>query len=134
MKPSPTELLILQYLWSKGTQSVGEIHRAVADELEWSRSSTRKTVERMVDKRLLSMAEQHGVKVYRAKAKKVPTLASMIRSFAADVLGLDGPLPVSSLVNSKILDDKELAELEELLAEAMTDQSEGSGDAEAGNE
>ncbi|MEM7664725.1 MAG: BlaI/MecI/CopY family transcriptional regulator [Pseudomonadota bacterium] len=134
MKPSSTELLILRHLWSQGTQSVGEIHRAVADELEWSRSSTRKTVERMVDKRLLSMGEQHGVKVYRAKVKKVPTLASMIRSFAADVLGLDGPLPVSSLVNSKILDDKELAELEELLGETMSDQSEASGGEETGND
>lgn len=131
MKPSPTELLILQHVWRQGTQSIGEIHRAVAEDLEWSRSSTRKTVERMVDKRLLSMSEQHGVKVYRAKAKKVPTLASMIRSFAADVLGLDGPLPVSSLVNSKILNDKELAELAELLCEAEADPSGRADDAGA---
>ncbi|MEP3050127.1 MAG: BlaI/MecI/CopY family transcriptional regulator [Erythrobacter sp.] len=128
MKPSPSELLILKHVWALGTQSVGEIHRVIVDELDWSRSSTRKTVERMVDKGLLSMSDQHGVKVYRAKAKKVPTLASMIRSFAADVLGLDGPLPVSSLVNSKILDDSELAELEQLLLEAHADRVESSDD------
>ncbi len=121
MKPSPTELRILKHVWSQGAQSIGEIHRAVASDLDWSRSSTRKTVERMVDKGLLTMSELHGVNVFRAKAKKIPTLASMIRSFASDVLGLDGPLPVSNLVNSKILDEDELAELEQLLADAERD-------------
>ncbi|MBV7267290.1 BlaI/MecI/CopY family transcriptional regulator [Erythrobacter ani] len=117
MKPAPTELPILRHLWSLGPQSVGEIHQAVSGETGWSRSSTRKTIERMVDKGLLVASEEHGLKIYRAKAKKVPTLARMIRSFASDVLGLEGPLPVSSLVNSRILDARELAELEALLDE-----------------
>ncbi|MBD2842055.1 BlaI/MecI/CopY family transcriptional regulator [Erythrobacter rubeus] len=115
MKPAPTELPILRHLWSHGSQSAGEIHQAVSDETGWSRSSTRKTIERMVDKGLLVVSEQHGLKIYRAKAKKIPTLARMIRSFASDVLGLEGPLPVSTLVGSRILDDEELAELEALL-------------------
>ncbi len=115
MKPSPSELPILQHLWRSGPQSVGEIHKAISEEMGWSRSSTRKTLGRMVDKDLLKVKEKHGLNIYTANAKKVPTLAGMIRSFASDVLGLDGPLPVSSLVNSKILDDKELAELEQLL-------------------
>jgi hypothetical protein len=39
-------------------------------------------------------------------------LAGLIQSFAADVLGLDGPLPVSNLVKSDVLSKEELAELE----------------------
>lgn len=72
----------------------------------------------MVDKGLLSVGDSHGLKIYRAKAKKVPTLGAMISRFAADVLGLDGPLPVSNLVKSHLLDEKELRELEQYLRES----------------
>ena len=117
MKPSPTELVILKHIWRSGPQSIGEIHSAVQAQLDWSRSSSRKTVERMVDKGLLDQREQHGLNIYRAKAKKIPTLAALIRSFAQDVLDLDGPLPVSNLVETRLLDTEELEELEAFLKE-----------------
>ena len=112
MKPSSSELVILKRLWSSGAMSVGEIHSAISGPLGWSRSSSRKTIERMVEKGLLTRTEKHGLNIYRAKAKKIPTLAGLIQSFASDVLGLDGPLPVSNLVKSDILSGDELAELE----------------------
>ncbi len=115
MKPSSSELVILKTLWARGPLSVGEIHSAISEPLGWSRSSSRKTIERMVDKGLLSQREQHGLNIYRAKAKKIPTLAGLIQSFASDVLGLDGPLPVSNLVKSDVLSGEELAELEAFL-------------------
>jgi len=93
--------------------------------LGWSRSSSRKTIERMVDKGLLSQREQHGLNIYRAKAKKIPTLAGLIQSFASDVLGLDGPLPVSNLVKSEVLSDEELAELDAFLKANSRPESEG---------
>lgn len=123
MKPSVSELFILKRLWASGPQSVGEIHAAIKDDLGWSRSSSRKTVERMVGKGLLSVREEHGLKIYRATAKKIPTLAGLIQSFAADVLGLDGPLPVSNLVKSQLLSDAELAELDAVLKAASAQQS-----------
>lgn len=125
MKPSSSELVILKHLWSIGPQSVGEIHSAISDTLGWSRSSSRKTIERMVDKGLLSQREQHGLNIYRAKVKKIPTLAGLIQNFASDVLGLDGPLPVSNLVKSKLLSDAELAELDALLKQSEPSTGEG---------
>lgn len=125
MKPSTSELFILKRLWASGPQSVGEIHASIKDDLGWSRSSSRKTVERMVGKGLLSVREEHGLKIYRATAKKIPTLAGLIQSFAADVLGLDGPLPVSNLVKSQLLSDEELAELDAVLKAANTQQAKG---------
>lgn len=112
MKPSSSELVILKHLWASGAQSAGEIHSAITKQLEWSRSSSRKTVERMVDKGLLTIREEHGLKIYRAKVKKIPTLAGMIQNFASEVLGLEGPLPVSNLVKSQFLDADDLEELE----------------------
>ena len=65
MKPSSSELVILKTLWANGPQSVGEIHSAISGPLGWSRSSSRKTIERMVDKGLLTQTEKHGLNIYR---------------------------------------------------------------------
>lgn len=126
MKPSASELSILKHLWTSGPQSIGEIHAVIKVDLGWSRSSSRKTVERMVEKGLLTVRDEHGLNIYRAQAKKIPTLAGLIQSFAADVLGLDGPLPVSNLVKSQLLSGDELAELEAVL-NAADDQQKKDG-------
>lgn len=118
MKPSSTELVILKYLWIEGAQSAREIHDAITEELGWSYSSTRKTIERMIAKNMLGVARSHGLKIYRARLQKIPTLAGMIRNFAAEVLGMEGPLPVSNFVKSHLLSPKELEELDAVLKKA----------------
>ena len=127
MKPSATEIVILKHLWQTGPQSQREIHLAVSPSLGWSRSSTRKTIERMVTKGLLSVKDMHGLNVYQARAKKIPTLAKLIQSFAADVLSLDGPLPVSTFAKSQILSDAEIAELQAYLDDFPEQKNAGDG-------
>ena len=117
MNTSKAELAVLKHLWSHRTQSMREIHNAVSTELNWSRSSTRKTIERMVGKGMITCGDSHGLNVYTAKIKKIPTLANMVRRFAAEVLGLEGPLPVSSLLKSHFLTSDELKELDDFLKE-----------------
>ncbi len=123
MTPSPTELILLKQLWRCGTLSARELHQAAETELDWSYSSTRKTLERMQQKGLVRSSQSHGLNVYRAKARKLPTIAAMVKRFASDVLGLSGPLPVSNLVDSTLLDDRELEKLEQLLREEAADGS-----------
>ena len=48
--PSITELTVLKALWKQQPLSAREIHQHIEDELGWSFSSTRKTLERMLDK------------------------------------------------------------------------------------
>ncbi|MCI5044617.1 MAG: BlaI/MecI/CopY family transcriptional regulator [Aquisalinus sp.] len=117
MKPSPTEYALLKVLWAKGQLSAREIHEATAAELEWSFSSTRKTLERMADKGLVATADAHGVKVFRPGISKLKTIAGMMKDFTARVLEIDGSLPVTAFAESKILSPEELKELEELLKE-----------------
>ena len=115
MHPSPSELPLLKALWSKPQLSARELHEQVADELGWSLSSTRKTLDRMIDKGLITAHEQHGLRVYRASVGKISTLAAMTRNFARAVLEIDGPLPASSFTGSKILSVEELEELQRFL-------------------
>ncbi|KAB8042825.1 BlaI/MecI/CopY family transcriptional regulator [Janthinobacterium aquaticum] len=113
--PSVTELCLLKALWKDQPQSARQLHASVQAELDWSFSSTRKTVERMLEKGLLSQRSLHGVLVYEPQADKVATLAAFAHDFGRRVMEIDTPLPVSMFTGSKLVDGAELAELEQLL-------------------
>lgn len=113
--PSVTELSLLKALWRQQPLSAREIHDAAADELDWSFSSTRKTLERMLEKHMVGQHTLHGVLVYRAELDKVATLAAFAHDFGRRVMEIDSPLPVTMFAGSKLVDQAELAELEQLL-------------------
>ena len=113
--PSITELTLLKALWKHQPLSAREIHDLVAGELGWSYSSTRKTLERMLEKNVVRLSTRHGVQVYDAVLDKVATLAAFAHDFGTRVMEMDAPLPVVMFTGSKLVDDNELAQLEQLL-------------------
>lgn len=114
-RPSNAELELLKCLWREGTLSARELHERAAPVLDWSYSSTRKTLERMRDKGLISERPKHGLTLYRAAVGKLATLAALSEDFARRVLELDGPLPVQAFAESRLLSERELDELEAML-------------------
>lgn len=115
MTPSVTELSLLKCLWKQQPLSAREIHGAVEAELGWSSSSTRKTLERMLEKGMVQQHTAHGVQVYTAALDKVATLAAFAHDFGKRVMEMEAPLPVNMFTGSKLVDQQELAELEQLL-------------------
>jgi predicted transcriptional regulator len=115
--PSTPELCVLKALWRQAPLSAREIHEAVEDELGWSFSSTRKTVERMMEKRMVAQHVRHGVQVYEAVLDKVETLAAYAHDFGTRIMELDAPLPVNMFAGSKLVDASELAQLEQMLSD-----------------
>ena len=113
--PSITELTVLKSLWKQHPMSAREIHEQVEAELDWTYSSTRKTLERMLDKGYVRQQILHGVQVYDAVLEKVDTLAAFAHDFGKRVMELDAPLPVNMFTGSKLVDQAELAQLEQLL-------------------
>lgn len=113
--PSVNELCLLKALWKEHPISARELHERVAAELDWSFSSTRKTLERMLEKQMVSQLMRHGVQVYVAQLDKVATLAAFAHDFGKRVMEMDVPLPVNMFTGSKLVDSAELAELEQLL-------------------
>ncbi len=125
-RPSNTELILLKALWDQPVLSAREIHEHTVSRLGWSYSSTRKTLERMRDKGLVQVQELHGVNVYAATVAKVPTLALMARDFMQRVLEIEAPLQASAFVDSRLLDEDELTQLEALLqTQEQTPEAEG---------
>ncbi|MGK5070248.1 BlaI/MecI/CopY family transcriptional regulator [Janthinobacterium sp. AD80] len=122
--PSVTELSLLKALWKEQPLSARELHARVEEELGWSFSSTRKTVERMLDKGMLLQRSVHGVLVYEAHVDKVATLAAFAHDFGRRVMEIDSPLPVTMFTGSKLVDQQELAALEQLLHDWPADAKE----------
>ncbi|BDX05606.1 BlaI/MecI/CopY family transcriptional regulator [Planctobacterium marinum] len=116
MKPNSTELTILKLLWQSQPRTGKGIHDALSKRFGWGYSSTRKTLERMSAKGLLSEGMQGNKKIYSAKLEKMPTLALLAQDFAKQIMELDSPLPVAMFADSKIMSSEELAELELLLS------------------
>ncbi|SDY54844.1 Predicted transcriptional regulator [Lysobacter sp. yr284] len=117
-RPSNAELELLKCLWRQQPLSARELHNAVGEQLQWSYSSTRKTLERMLEKGLVASADHHGLMVFRAAVAKLPTLAALSADFARRVLEIDGPLPVQAFADSRLLDQGELEQLEAMLRDA----------------
>jgi len=113
--PSITELSLLKALWRRQPLSARELHEQVVDELGWSYSSTRKTLERMLEKGMVRQEVRHGVQVYDAVLEKVGTLAAFAHDFGRRVMEIDTPLPVNMFTGSKLVDQQELAQLEAML-------------------
>ena len=121
--PSVTELTLLKVLWKQQPLSAREIHDAAAPELDWSFSSTRKTLDRMLDKQMVALQVVHGVNVYSARLEKVSTLAAFAHDFGRRVMEIDTPLPVTMFTGSKLVDQQELAQLEQMLHDWPADQA-----------
>jgi len=113
--PSPTELSLLKAMWRQAPLSARELHLRVEDELGWSFSSTRKTLERMLDKGMVTQEAVGGIQVYRPLLEKVGTLAAFARDFSMRVMEMDAPLAVSMFTGSKLVDEQELERLDSLL-------------------
>jgi len=122
--PSNAELELLKALWRQGACSAREVHNGAVAALDWSYSSTRKTLERMVDKGLVDESVEHGLNMYRARVGKVATLAALSTDFARRVLEIDGALPAQAFADSRLLSEQELQQLDALLrAPAKDDQA-----------
>jgi len=115
--PSAAELEVLKILWDKSELSAREVHNQVGDEREWSYSTTRTILKRMVDKGLVERRDSHGLAVFLPAARKVDMLGRLIRNFSVRVLEMGGALPASAFADSKLLSEEEYDELSRLLDE-----------------
>ena len=119
--PSKSELVILKVLWAEAPLSAREIQEKVGPQLDWSFSTTRTTLSRMIQKTLLRLDTKHGVRVYTPVASKARTLSGVIREFFETVLEMKGPLPTAAFHDSNMLSEEEWLELDRHLNESRDD-------------
>ena len=114
-QPTAPELEFLKLLWKNQPRTARELHNQMADNFEWSYSTTRKTLERMGEKGFVVIKTVGNKKSYSTKLNKVRILANFASDFASRILELDKPLPVAMFADSKLIDQSEIKELEKML-------------------
>ena len=82
IQPTPSELEILQILWTRGPSTVREIHEELAKEKEVGYTSALKFLQIMTTKGLVERAEDQRAHVYSATQPAEKTK----QQFANDVL------------------------------------------------
>jgi predicted transcriptional regulator len=120
--PSISELSLLKALWRQQPLSAREVHEQVVVEMGWSYSATRKTLERMLEKRMVEQHSRHGVLVYYAALEKVDTLAAFAHDFGRRIMEIELPLPMTMFTGSKLVDENELAQLKQVLLDWPDEQ------------
>ncbi|MBI2261402.1 MAG: BlaI/MecI/CopY family transcriptional regulator [Caulobacterales bacterium] len=119
--PTDTELDVLKAFWRDGPLSAREVQARIADSLGWSSSTTRTVLERMRAKGQLSRREVHGMAVYAPIQPKVAVIGGLMKRLSS-ILEMEGPLPAAAFSGSQLLNETDIAALEEALA---ADKEEG---------
>jgi BlaI family transcriptional regulator, penicillinase repressor len=80
--PTPSELEILQVLWSRGPSTVREVHDAISSVKQLGYTSVLKLMQIMTAKGLVTRSETHRAHVYEAQEPAEKTK----QQFAEDML------------------------------------------------
>lgn len=123
IQPTPSELAILQILWSRGPSTVREIHEILSKEKEVGYTSALKLLQIMTTKGIVKRAEDARAHVYSATHAAEKTK----QQFATDVLqrvfrGSASQLMQHALAGRKA-SKQELDELRRMLDEHERKQS-----------
>ena len=115
MKPTESELEILQILWTKGLATVREVHEDLAQLKDVGYTTTLKLMQIMHEKGLVSRDDSSKTHIYKALVSREKTqkhlLGKMIDNLFA---GSPAQLVMQALGNHKTSRD-ELDEIQDLL-------------------
>ena len=115
IKPTESELEILQVLWQKGTASVREVHEELAKSKDVGYTTTLKLMQIMFEKGLVKRDDSNKTHIYEPAVSKQKTqkqfLDKMINTLFA---GSSAQLVLQALGNQKASKD-ELDEIQKYL-------------------
>lgn len=114
---SGAELDLMRVLWREGRMSAREVHDAVKTATGWEYSTTRTILSRLVKKGAVSVADSHGLHLYRARVSRPEGLAKLVKEFAVRVIQSDPELVVPLFAKAATLSPAELKDIRRLLAE-----------------
>jgi BlaI family penicillinase repressor len=115
MKPTESELEILQVLWAKGPSTVRQVNEHLSQTRDIGYTTTLKLMQIMNEKGLLSRTEEGRYHVYQALIGEEETQQHLLDRFVDTAFrGSAMKLVMQALGNSKAT-PQELAELQRLI-------------------
>ena len=121
MKPTASELDILQILWQNGKMTVKEINEEINKVKETGYTTTLKLMQIMHEKGLLSREQNGRSHVYKASIKEDDTKSSLLKNFIQSTFNGS----TANLVMHALGDHKTTREELEMIRELLDDIEKG---------
>lgn len=117
IKPTESELEILQILWAKGLATVREVHEGLAQTKDVGYTTTLKLMQIMHEKGLVKRDESMRTHVYQAAVNKEKTQKHLLGKMIDNLFGGSGTqLVLQALGNGELKASKtELEQIQQLL-------------------
>ncbi|WP_234734346.1 BlaI/MecI/CopY family transcriptional regulator [Tellurirhabdus bombi] len=115
MKPTDSELEILQVIWAKGPSTVRQVNEELSRSKEVGYTTTLKLMQIMHEKNLLSRTEEGRYHIYTALVTEGDTRQNLLDRFVETTFrGSAAQLVMQALGNSKT-SKEELDEIQKLI-------------------
>ncbi len=117
IKPTESELEILQIIWTKGLATVREVHEELGKTKDVGYTTTLKLMQIMHEKGLVKRDDSMRTHIYQAAVNKEKTQKHMLTKMIDSLFGgSPTQLVIQALGNDKQnMSDVELAQIQELL-------------------
>ena len=115
IKPTDSELEILQVLWQLGKANVREVNEALAQKREIGYTTTLKLMQIMFEKKLITRTEEGRYHVYEALVSENNTRQFLLNRFVDNTFRGSAMQLVMQALGSNTPSQEELAEIQKLL-------------------
>jgi BlaI family transcriptional regulator, penicillinase repressor len=117
IKPTESELEILQVLWAKQTASVREVHEELSKIKEAGYTTTLKLMQIMHEKGLVKRDDSIKTHIYHAAVTREKTQKHMLGKMINTLFGGSATELVLQALGNHKASEKELEEIQKLLTE-----------------
>jgi BlaI family transcriptional regulator, penicillinase repressor len=114
-QPTKVELEILHLLWEYGPCPLGQIHDAVALKSDRGYSTTRKMIQVMCEKGLVTCDESARPQLYAAAKTKEQTQLNLLEDLAQRAFGGSAKKLVMSLLSADRVTLEDVREMQQLV-------------------
>lgn len=122
-RPSDLELQVLTVLWEQGPLTVAAIRESVPDGKARAYTTILSVLQALEKKELVDHTTKGQANVYHPLVERQQVMRPLMREMLRNVFGGSAVRVVQSLLDSSPVDNEELSQIRDLLAEAEQKQS-----------
>lgn len=115
IKPTESELEILQVLWNKGLASVRDVHEKLSETKDVGYTTTLKLMQIMHDKGLVKRDDSIKTHIYQAAVSREKTQKQLVGKMVDGLFGGSPTQLVLQALGNHKASSQELEEIQELL-------------------
>ncbi|MEE6186890.1 Penicillinase repressor [Mycovorax composti] len=123
IKPTESELEILQVLWQKGQATVREVHEVLTQTKEVGYTTTLKLMQIMHEKGLVLRDDSSRTHIYKAAYNKEHTQKFLLNKFISNLFGGSPSQLVLQALGSQKVSEQELDQIQAMINDLKRKQN-----------